>query len=196
MEPTLDAAYWSKRYENNDAAWDVGQVSAPLKQYIDGLQDRNTAILIPGCGNAYEAEYLLQQGFTNITLVDFSPVLVEAISQKFRSHVGKDLTVLCSDFFELSSTYDLILEQTFLSALHPSLREAYAKKLHALLNNNGLVAGVIFGKDFEGGPPFGGTKEVYEHLFADLFSIEIMEPCYNSIAPRSGNELFIRLRKK
>ena len=195
MDNQLDAAYWSKRYENNDAAWDVGEVSAPLKKYIDGLQDRNIAILIPGCGNAYEAEYLLQKGFTNITLVDYSAVLVKAIEHKFQAHVGKELTVICSDFFDLSSTFDLIVEQTFLSALHPSLRTKYAEKMHALLNENGSLAGVIFNKVFEGGPPFGGTQQEYQQLFAPLFSIEIMEPCYNSIEPRKGAELFIRLRK-
>lgn len=196
MEQTLDAEYWSKRYKNDDAVWDVGEVSAPLKKYIDGLQDKSVAILIPGCGNAYEAEYLLQRGFSNITLIDFSPVLVKVIEQKFQAHLDKELTVICGDFFDLSSTFDLILEQTFLSALHPSLRNKYADKMYDLLNEHGLVAGVIFNKTFEGGPPFGGMQEEYQKLFAPLFLIETMEPCYNSIAPRKDSELFIRLRKK
>jgi hypothetical protein len=34
-------------------------VSLPIKAYIDTLKDKDIAILIPGCGNTYEAAYLL-----------------------------------------------------------------------------------------------------------------------------------------
>ena len=44
---------------------------------------KNISILIPGCGNSHEAEYLLSQGFTNITVIDIAPTLVAAISEKF-----------------------------------------------------------------------------------------------------------------
>ncbi len=47
------------------ANWDIGYVHPPLlKEYIDQLTSKDIAILIPGCGHGYEAEYLLQQGFT------------------------------------------------------------------------------------------------------------------------------------
>ena len=64
----LDDPYWSNRYIENTAAWDAGTITTPLKEYIGQLTDKNIAILIPGWGNSHEAEYLLQQGFTNITL--------------------------------------------------------------------------------------------------------------------------------
>jgi hypothetical protein len=47
---------------SNETGWDLGQVSPPLKAYIDQLTDKNLRILIPGCGNSYEAEYLLEKG--------------------------------------------------------------------------------------------------------------------------------------
>jgi hypothetical protein len=54
----------------------------------------------------------------------------------------------------------------------------------------------LFGKEFESeGPPFGGSINDYRLLFDKLFVIEIMESCYNSIAPREGSELFIKLRR-
>jgi hypothetical protein len=56
--------------------------------------------------------------------------------------------------------------------------------------------GLLFGKEFESeGPPFGGSINDYRLLFDKLFVIEIMESCYNSIAPREGSELFIKLRR-
>jgi hypothetical protein len=48
-------------------------VSPPIKAYIDTLKNKDIAILIPGCGNTYEAAYLLlEQGFTNVTVIDIA----------------------------------------------------------------------------------------------------------------------------
>lgn len=60
----LDEFYWNTRYQTNDIGWDIGSVSPPIKAYIDQLTNKQLRILIPGCGNTYEAEYLLQQGLT------------------------------------------------------------------------------------------------------------------------------------
>ena len=57
--------FWTQRYEQNQTGWDIGEISRPLKEYIDQLEDKNLKILIPGAGNAYEAEYLFKQGFTS-----------------------------------------------------------------------------------------------------------------------------------
>ena len=89
MEQNLDSNFWDNRYQVHETQWDVGTISAPLKEYIDQLKNKNIAILIPGCGNAHEAEYLLQQGFTNITLIDISPTLVSAIKEKFSVYLDK-----------------------------------------------------------------------------------------------------------
>ncbi len=192
----LDKDYWNDRYENHQTGWDLGAISTPLKEYADQLADKNIAILIPGCGNAYEAEYLLQQGFGNITLIDIAPAAVNNVKKKLKEFDGKQLHMICGDFFELEQTFDLIIEQTFFCALQPELRDAYANKMFDLLNENGKLAGVLFNKDFDGGPPFGGSKEEYLNLFSTKFEIKTMEACYNSIVPRAGSELFFILTKK
>lgn len=192
----LDETYWSGRYNNDTAAWDIGIISTPLKEYIDQLTDKNIAILIPGCGNSYEAEYLLQKGFLNITLIDISAVLCKNLKQKLQPYLSSGLKIICADFFELQGQYDLIIEQTFFCALDPSLRKAYADKMYQLLKPGGKLAGVLFNRQFEGGRPFGGDENEYRELFQQQFDIAIMEECYNSIAPRKGAELFIKLIKK
>ncbi|RYZ83937.1 MAG: hypothetical protein EOO68_32290, partial [Moraxellaceae bacterium] len=72
----LNQSFWDERYQKGDTGWDLGAISAPLQQYIDQLSNKQISILIPGCGNAYEAEYLLRHGFTNISLIDISPAAV------------------------------------------------------------------------------------------------------------------------
>ena len=193
MDNELNGEYWSKRYAENDAIWDMGKVSPPLKEYIDQLTDKNIAVLIPGCGNAYEAEYLIMQGFTNVTLIDISELLVNELKKKFPSDNPR---IIFGDFFELNEQFDLIIEQTFFCALDPVLRNKYADKMHDLLSENGKLAGLLFDQDFDGGPPFGGSKEEYEDLFSPKFKIVMMEPCYNSIPRRAETELFFIMKRK
>ena len=196
MQPSeINREYWTKRYKNDEAGWDIGHVSTPLKEFIDQLKDKNCKILIPGAGNAYEGEYLWKQGFTDFFIMDISAVPLENI--KHRNPDIPEKHLLLDDFFTHQGKYDLILEQTFFCAIHPSQRRAYAQTCYKLLNPGGIVAGVLFdcrfGNDF---PPFGGDKDEYVKYFEDLFEIIKMEPCYNSIKPRAGRELFIILKKK
>lgn len=195
MEKELsDESFWNERYLNRETGWDMNQVSPPLKHYIDRVSDKSTAFLIPGCGNAYEAEYLVDKGFSNVTVLDISSVLVNRLKKKF---TGKKINIVQVDFFMHQGKYDLILEQTFFCALDPSLRRDYVKKMDELLRGKGRLAGVLFNKDFcNNHPPYGGSEEEYLNLFSPFFRIIKMEGCYNSIPPRAGTELFIEFEKK
>lgn len=186
-----DPSYWDKLYADKETRWDIGYVSTPLKEYFDQLRDKNISILIPGCGNSYEAEYLLQQGFTNITLIDISSLLTKRLEEKFAAHLNKGLSIITGDFFKLKGQYDLIVEQTFFCAIDPSQRLQYAEQVYALLKPGGKLSGILFNRNFEGGPPFGGNTGEYKKLFEEKFSIKTLEPSYNSIEPRKGTEVFI-----
>ncbi len=188
--------FWDERWINRDTGWDLGTISPPLKAYIDQLRNPSLTVLIPGCGNAYEAEYLLHKGYLNISLVDISPTLTKSLEEKFSTYIGKWVHIHCADFFELTGSFDIILEQTFFCALDPSLREAYVKKMHALLNPGGKLVGLLFNKNFESSPPYGGSMEEYKKLFSPYFEIKKMVPCGNSVAPRQNAELFFVLEKK
>jgi hypothetical protein len=101
---------------------------------------------------------------------------------------------MTGDFFKHDGKYNLILEQTFLSALDPSLRPQYVDKMHSLLIKEGHLTGVLFSRVFDGeGPPYGGTFEEYKKMFGNKFLIKSLEPCYNSIERRRDSELFINL---
>jgi thiopurine S-methyltransferase len=190
----LDKDFWNNRYVNQQMGWDIGYPSTPLKEFIDTLEDKSIRILIPGCGNAYEAEYLHQQGFENVFVIDIAPLALEGFKKR-APHFPED-HLFCGDFFEHDAEYDLILEQTFFCALNPDLRPAYAKKMHELLAANGKLAGVMFKFPLtEKGPPFGGSVEEYQDYFEEYFSIESMQECKNSIEPRLGNELWVELKK-
>ena len=187
--------YWENRYLTNEIGWDVGEITTPLKEYINQINSKDLKILIPGAGNSYEFEYLINQGFSNVTVLDFAKTPIENIKKKFPNINPKQ--IIHSDFFEHEASYDLILEQTFFCALDPELRENYAKKMNRLLNPNGKLFGLLFQFPLtEVGPPFGGSKEAYIDLFSPYFNILKLETSYNSIKPRQGNELFFIFEKK
>ncbi len=185
----LNESYWNSRYQSHSTTWDLTQISPPLKAYFDQLSNKNCSILIPGCGNSYEADYLLQQGFTDITLIDIAPNLVEKLQMKFGQNPL--IKIIAGDFFTLFNSFDLIVEQTFFCALDPIFREKYVQKIHSLLKPQGKLVGLLFNRDFEGGPPFGGTKIEYAALFTKDFILKTFELCNNSHVKRKDSELFI-----
>ena len=105
--------------------------------------------------------------------------------------------MILSDFFNHQKKYDLIVEQTFFCALHPSFRKKYVEKMANLLEEKGKLIGVLFNFELtEEGPPFGGGLEEYFRLFSEEFNIIILDKCYNSIKPRFDRELFFIFEKK
>ena len=185
----LNADFWNNRYENNQIGWDLGGVSPALKFWMDQLPDKSASILIPGAGNAYEVDYLVALGFTNITVIDIAPKLVAALKQRFAS--VNEVTIILGDFFELEGKFDVVLEQTFFCAIDPELRSQYVDKMIDLLTDKGQLLGVLFNRSFIGGPPFGGSIEEYEVLFRDKFEAKFL-PCDVSHPARKGSEVLLQ----
>ncbi|MEN8703897.1 MAG: methyltransferase domain-containing protein [Polaribacter sp.] len=190
----FDESFWDNKYKTNKTGWDLGQVSPPLKAYFDQLTNKELKILIPGGGNSHEAEYLLNNGFTNVYVVDISKLALDNLKQRVPNFPSSNL--IHQNFFELEQTFDLIIEQTFFCALNPNLRKNYVNKMYGLLKENGKLVGLLFDvKLNEDHPPFGGSKGEYLNYFTPYFSIEIIEKSHNSVPSRLGRELFIKLKK-
>lgn len=194
-ERTLDQQYWDERWENGTTNWDIGYASPAITDYMSQYPAKDAAILIPGCGNAHEAAFLVANGFTNITVLDIAPTAVATLRQKFKD--SPEITVLHDDFFKHTGNYDLMIEQTFFCAIPIRQREEYVRQIASLLNPGGKLIGLLFNRVFEQeGPPFGGEMAAYRAMFEDRFIIKTMSSCYNSVPPRAGSELFINLTKK
>jgi methyl halide transferase len=194
MEDNTTETYWTNRYKDESTGWDIGYPSTPIKEYIDQLTDKNIRILIPGAGNAYEAEYLYAQGFTNVCVMDISSIPLQNFTQRNSSFPQEQL--IEANFFNHKATYDLIIEQTFFCSFEPTKenRNNYAKQCASLLNKNGKLIGLWFDIPLIEGNmdkrPFGGSKDEYLEYLKPYFAEKTFEICYNSIAPRSGQELF------
>ena len=199
MNSDQENAYWTQRYKEERTGWDIGYPSTPLKEYIDQLEDKAQKILIPGAGNGYEAAYLWEQGFKNVYVLDISQEPLKVFEE--RNPAFAEANILRGNFFEHDGQYDLILEQTFFCSFVPLAenRNAYARKMAALLKPNGKLVGLWFDFPLTGDMekrPFGGTREEYMTYLSPYFKTKLLERSYNSIPPRDGKELFGIFLKK
>jgi len=81
--------------------------------------------------------------------------------------IGLDIPEVASDLTWMGGVVDFILDYTFLCAIHPDMRDAWAKRMHSLLKDSGLLMVAIFAIcNKEGGPPFAlsleGVKDLCE----------------------------------
>ena len=199
LKKSQEQFYWTQRYQKQNMGWDIGYASTPLEEYIDQLEDIRISILIPGAGNAYEAEYLWQQGFQNVFVLDVSEFPLNRFKERNPDFPVAQL--LLADFYEHENEYDLILEQTFFCSFVPTEenRKAYAKHMAKLLKPNGKLVGVWFDIPLTGNMekrPFGGDKNLYLSYLNPFFETITFERCNNSIPPRKGSELFGIFKKK
>jgi thiopurine S-methyltransferase len=191
--------YWTKRYKDESLGWDIGQPSTPLIEYFDQLKDKSIKVLIPGAGNAYEAEYLDAIGFKNIHILDISETPIKLFAARNPDFPSDHIHH--QDFFKHKGTYDLIIEQTFFCSFVPEKmnRAKYATKMASLLAPKGKLVGLWFDfpltDDLEK-RPFGGTKTEYEGYLNPYFEVITFEKAYNSIEARKESELFGIFQKR
>tara|TARA_B100001287_G_scaffold266594_1_gene260713 strand:+ start:126 stop:725 length:600 start_codon:yes stop_codon:yes gene_type:complete len=193
----LDQAYWDSRYQSDNIGWDIGYVSPPIKNWFDMKENKDLSILIPGAGSGHEVSYAHQLGFKNVFYMDISTEAVTLFKTKNTSF--PENRILSTDFFDLnlSSYFDVILEQTFFCAQSPTKRVKYVNKTHDLLKKKGQLVGLLFGIDFQKyGPPFGGDIVEYQNLFEQKYKINKLQLCQTSIPERMGNEIWMELTKK
>lgn len=193
MSDITSPEYWNQRYLKDNTPWDIGYASPPITEFFKGGITTDTRVLIPGAGNAHEAGWLWENGYTNVWVADIAEQPLRNLQAKYPSFPAAQL--LHTDFFNLEDQFDLIVEQTFFCALPPDWRKKYVQQMKSLLKPGGQLVGLLF--DFpltEEGPPFGGSHQEYKDLFTDHFEIIKMERSFNSIKPRQDREIFINLR--
>lgn len=192
MHTNLESEYWERRYQSGQTGWDLGQAAPPLRDFLSCHEDRTARVLVPGAGYGHEVLLLQSLGFRHVTVLDVAPTPLETL----RRNLGEGTFQVCEeDFFSHRGRYDLILEHTFFCALDPALRPAYVRKMKELLVPGGLLAGLLFNRDFPINPPFGGSATEYRALFGSDFELLTLAACSSSALPRQGSELFFIFRK-
>jgi methyl halide transferase len=189
---------WQGHYESNDLGWDLGQVAPPFVKLWEEEKLTVGKALVPGCGRGHEVIFLAENGF-EVTAIDFSKGAVTYLERALeeRSLSGR---VLYQDFFGLDNShddvYDLVLEQTFFCAIAPRQRVDYALNVARILKPGGMLVGLFYHTNKEGGPPYNTTPEDIEVNFAKNFKIQELYKTTLSAEQRKDKEWLGILIKK
>lgn len=189
---------WQKHYDEEDLRWDLGEVSPPLRHYIKVNQIIKGRALVPGCGQGHEVVYLAQNGFA-VTAVDYTKGATQRLAHNLaRNRVSAE--VICINFFNLGlehlNRYNLMFEQTFFCAIHPTLRNHYVNLVSRILKPGGLLVGIFYETGEEDGPPFNTTRANILRHFSGPFQINQLEKTNRSAERRQGKEWFAVLKRK
>ena len=130
---------------------------------------------MPGCGRGYDVAFLARPGRL-VTGLEYSASAMAAARDYIAKTVLPEraiyITLVQGDFFDKSvaeGTFDLVYDYTFLCALRPADRDAWAARMHQLLRPGGLLVTLMFPLrpeplDLSKGPPFALSKATYREL--------------------------------
>ena len=189
---------WDDMYKKGDAFWDKGGPSLPMKQYLERHPVRGRT-LVPGCGRGHEVALAAAHGL-DATGLDIAPTaLAEARAQYPQLAERFVLGSLFDPPAELRRAFDVVLEHTCMSALHPTMRADYRRGIDLTLRRGGLLIGVWYiNPDLDPGyegPPYPFSVADLTALFAE--SYEVVEDYVPDVAfaGREGRERLRALRR-
>jgi len=196
----LMPAFWDERFERQFTPWDRGSAPAALRAFVAQSPEslttagRPPAVLLPGCGSAYELALMLDAGW-DATAIDFSPVAVARAKALAGRHAGH---IVQADFFTYTphKPLDLVYEQAFLCAMPRARWPEVAERWARLLAPGGLLAGYFFFDDVPKGPPFGIERAQLDALLAPHFDCIADDPVADSIPVFAGKEHWMVWRRR
>lgn len=109
--------YWNDRYageEDNPFDWlfDFSDVSQIIKTLIE---DQNSRILLPGCGNAPFSPDLFEAGYQNQDNIDISDVVITYMSKKYPKIRWNVMDALKMDYPDC--TFPFIIDKSLIDTL-------------------------------------------------------------------------------
>lgn len=190
---------WEEKYQKGEVYWDKGAPSPPLQQYLERHPARGRA-LVPGCGHGHEVALAVKLGLDAIGL-DIAPTAIAGARAMYPQIAQRFVT---GDFFnptpEMRGAFDMVLEHTCMSGLHPSLRPDYRRGLDLTLKRGGLLIGVWYiNPDLDPGdegPPYPFSVPDLTALFA--FGYDLVDDYVPDLAfaNRTGRERVRVLRRR
>ncbi|XP_051206330.1 probable thiol methyltransferase 2 [Lolium perenne] len=187
---------WSRCWEQGVTPWDLGEPTPAVVKLVRSGTLPAGSVLIPGCGGGYDAVALSGAGRFAVGL-DVCDAAIQRAKQWSSS--SPDVAFVNADFFTWAppEPFHLIFDYTFFCALDPSLRPAWAARMHELLRPDGeLITLMYLPQDQESGPPYNTTVLDYEEVLKPLgFIIDSIQDNDVAVEPRKGLEKIARWKK-
>lgn len=195
---------WQERWRQGNTPWDAGGAPPVLQKLVEGGELPEGRALVPGCGSGYDVLELAtpERSVLGIEVAEGAVARFE----KLRRQAGvsrERAEVVEGDFFdyEFGESFDLIWDYTFLCALPPARREAWAERVHELLVPGGRLVTLIFpvwdaslspddpeANDPGAGPPYPMSPALVESVVGEWFEREDLREVEESREGREGME--------
>ncbi|MGA9523530.1 MAG: methyltransferase [Myxococcaceae bacterium] len=200
---------WEQRWMEGRTGWDAGGSAPILQDLVAGGTLPNGRALVPGCGAGYDVLTLATPERTVLGL-EIAPTAIERFEslRRARGTPQDRVRVAAADFFALhpaliGGPFDLVWDYTFLCAIDPSMREAWARQMEQFVRPEGELITLIFPvtgprptRDNPGeGPPYPMHPELVRELLAGRFEPTVLEPVARSHPARQGKEWLGRWRR-
>jgi SAM-dependent methyltransferase len=193
-------AFWDERFEQGFMPWDQRGVPPAFCAFAE--RQAPGAVLIPGCGSAYEAGWLAARGWS-VTALDFSAAAVGAARAYLAGQPdGENVSLVEADFFtylrseESSPKPQWIYERAFLCALPPARRADYARHMAQLAAPGSVLAGLFFFGETHKGPPFAIEEAALHSLLTPFFECIDDHQVEGSIPVFAGRERWLTWRRR
>lgn len=214
-EERLSAARWEARWQEGHTPWDAGEPAGALVRLIESGTLPPGRALVAGSGSGYDAIALAEAGW-RVTALDFAPTAAERVAA-LRDAAGLEARALepaVADFFAYapSQPFTLVWDSTFLCAIDPGLRPAWARRMADLLAPDGELAALVFPvpptyvrhEDGDGGsavppgdgPPFALAPHEVATLLLEAFEELVLSPSTAGHPARAGREWLGRWRRR
>ena len=191
---------WEQRWQDATTPWDAG-VSPPTLTKLVADSAALGRVLVPGCGAGYDVLTLAQRAEVVVGL-EVAPTAQRRFDSLAAGvETTGSATVVVADFFDFEpeARFDVIWDYTFLCALDPARRQAWAARVDALLAPDGELWTLIFPVHpvplNPGRPPHPMSPELLRALLEPTFAAIELEPVTGSHPGREGKEWFGRWRR-
>ncbi|KAK4513945.1 uncharacterized protein ATC70_005952 [Mucor velutinosus] len=170
---------WESKWQTGNTQWDAGKPSPALIDLVENEETKKLIPehgqgLVPGCGSGYDVVFLASKD-RHMTGMDFSQTCVDKLVKDHPDASAHNYDFICADFYKFKAPeegYVLAYDYTFLCAMEPYMRPAWAQKYAEIIQKDGILITLMYPLDnHEGGPPFALNEQVYSELLSAHFDL-------------------------
>mmetsp|Transcript_7813 Transcript_7813/g.6980 ORF Transcript_7813/g.6980 Transcript_7813/m.6980 type:complete len:210 (+) Transcript_7813:98-727(+) len=112
------ASYWDERYTKDPEPFDWYQRYSGIRDFVNQYIKREDQILIAGCGTSRLTENMFEDGYTSITNIDISRVVIEIMSERYKDKPTlqwQQMNICALDFPD--ETFDVVIAKGTVDAV-------------------------------------------------------------------------------
>lgn len=180
---SLTTKDWLNIWEENEIPFHQEEVNPLLKKYWSKIALDKSNVFVPLCGKTLDLLWLSSRRHEKVLGVELSPVACGDFfrehklnytlkyQDKFEVYNGKNINILCGDFFDLEANFfkniQYIYDRAALVALPKDLRFIYVQRLGEFLPlySRILLIVIEYQQKAELGPPYSVSSNEIRSLF-------------------------------